>query len=139
MTPEELQPVAFPLANRFFKENGHKGKARSNERVFILRDGKPIVAALRATPKADGYLLRSVWVQIGRRSEGLGSQLVKTTLEQLSPSPCWCYPYNHLEAFYAHLGFQKTSPDEAPSEISGPYLSYLNKGESFLLMAYQAY
>ncbi|MGI9283067.1 MAG: GNAT family N-acetyltransferase [Endozoicomonas sp.] len=136
MTVEELTPVAFPLANRFFKENGHKGKARSNERVFILQVDRSIVAALRATPKANGYLLRSVWVHREKRSKGLGSQLMQTVLATLSPAPCWCYPYDHLTGFYEKLGFQKVSPDQVPSEIGKPYLNYLERGESFLLMSF---
>ncbi|KEQ17937.1 GNAT family N-acetyltransferase [Endozoicomonas numazuensis] len=130
-----MTPTVFPLVNRFFKENGHKGKVRPDERVFILRHDNTIVAALRATPKANGYLLRSVWVHREMRSKGLGSRLMNSVLESLSPAPCWCYPYPHLSAFYEKVGFNITEPARVPSEIAAPYLAYRDRGESFLLMA----
>lgn len=131
---EELSPEMFPLANRFFKENGHKGKARSHERVFVWRENGKIIAALRACPKANGYLLRSVWVSIALRRTGLGSQLMQESLKRLSPSPCWCYPYSHLEAFYQRLGFHTMEANSVPEEIASPWLNYQSRGEDFLLM-----
>jgi N-acetylglutamate synthase-like GNAT family acetyltransferase len=136
MITEELETTAFPLVNRFFRDNLHKGKARSNERVFILRDEGKIVAALRACPKANGYLLRSVWVDVNRRQKGFGHSLVSQTLKSLEPAQCWCYPYDHLLSFYQALGFLLVTPDQVPPEIASPYLSYRNKGQQLLLMTY---
>ncbi|MRI34856.1 hypothetical protein EOPP23_17910 [Endozoicomonas sp. OPT23] len=135
MILEELDSVQFPLANRFFKANGHKGKARSDERVLILRDNGNIVAALRACPKKQGYLLRSVWVAINRRGEGLGSLLTEKALKRLN-SDCWCYPYPHLQSFYENTGFSLQETDQVPEDIAVPFENYRNKGESFLLMAF---
>ncbi|MGI9276902.1 MAG: GNAT family N-acetyltransferase [Endozoicomonas sp.] len=133
---EKLDSIALPLVNRFYRENGHKGKARSNERVFVLRDRGRILAALRACPKADGYLLRSVWVAVTSRKQGYGSILLQQSLSQLGNSQCWCYPYSHLKLFYQLSGFQEVIPEQAPEEIALPWQSYRGKGENFLLMGY---
>ena len=135
MTVEELSPLQLPLVNRFFKANGHKGKARSNERVMVLKEDGGIVAALRACPTSQGYLLRSVWVDTQRRGEGVGSQLLNWALPVLN-SDCWCYLYNHLMGFYEKSGFVVVEPEQVPEDIAKPYLNYRSKGQSFLLMAF---
>ncbi len=122
---QELEPIAFPLVNRFFKANGHKGKAKGGERVWVLRQGE-IVAALRACPKAHGYLLRSVWVSSGRRRESLGTTLLQQSLSQLPT--CWCYAYPHLEQFYQRAGFITVEPEQTPADIHEPYRRYQQQG-----------
>ena len=131
---EELAPTAFPLVNRFFKANGHKGKVRSDERVFVLKHNQQIVAALRACPKAKGYLLRSIWVATQQRGQGFGLTLIRAALTCLSPAPCWCYPYNHLRDFYLKAGMTLLAPEQTPLEIRSPWESYNRKGHDFLLM-----
>lgn len=134
---EELQPVAFPLVNHFFRANGHKGKARSDERVFVLRQNGSIAAALRACPKGEGYLLRSVWVSINQRRTGLGLRLTRKVLQALQPSPCWCYPYAHLEPFYLQAGMTVLSPEQVPDIVALPWRRYQEQGHDFLLMGMQ--
>ena len=135
MRTEELPSLLFPLVNRFFKENGHKGKARGNERVFVLKgsDGQTL-AALRATPKQNGFLLRSVQVDRSRYGEGLGSQLVSDTLTMIAPAICWCYPFDHLQHFYESCGFQICSPEQVNDDIKGPFQRYTQQGQKLLLM-----
>ena len=130
----ELEKVQFPLADRFYKENNHKGKTRSNERVFAVKQAHTFKAALRACGKANGYLLRSVWVEQNSRGDGIGHQLMLSTLDVLSPAPCWCYPYDHLEYFYRKAGFRITSSDNVPDEIATPFLRYQQQGQKLLLM-----
>lgn len=135
MKIKELPPVAFPLANRFFKANGHKGKVRGNERVFVLYDNHgTIKAALRACPKDSGYLLRSVQVDCRTYRQGFGQQLVSGAVEQLLPASCWCYPYCHLQPFYEKSGFSLIDENEAPEDIRQPFVRYREQGQRFLLM-----
>lgn len=135
MTIEELQPAAFPLVNRFFKANGHKGKARGDERVFVLRDSDEVIrAALRACLRDSGYLLRSVQVDCRSYRQGLGQRLVSETVKQLQPATCWCYPYNHLKQFYENCGFHLIGGDKVPKDIHQPFLRYREQGQVFLLM-----
>ena len=125
LNAQALAPIAFPLVNRFFKTNGHKSKAKGNERVWVLRQGE-IVAALRACPKAHGYLLRSVWVSRAQRREGLGTTLLQHALRELPT--CWCYAYAHLERFYERAGFICVNPEQTPADIRKPYRRYQQQG-----------
>ncbi|WP_257284513.1 GNAT family N-acetyltransferase [Endozoicomonas sp. SESOKO1] len=136
LSVEELNPIAFPLVNRFFKENGHKGKASGNERVWVARCPKEkIVAGLRASPKSGGYLLRSVQVARDAQRKGIGSFFLRAALNDLNTINCWCYPFAHLEYFYQGAGFFKPEPDSVPPDILDPYLRYRQQGHTFLLMA----
>ena len=135
MKTEELPSIVFPLVNRFFKENGHKGKARGNDRIFALKDNNgTLLAALRATPKQNGYLLRSVQVDRSHYGEGLGTQLVRETVAMMFPAICWCYPFDHLQHFYEECGFKISSPEQVDDDIKGPYQRYLQQGQQLLLM-----
>ena len=135
MITEELLPAAFPLANCFFKANGHKGKARGDERIFVLRDSNNIIrAALRACPKDSGYLLRSVQVDCRIYRQGLGLQLVTSTVTLLEPAKCWCYPYPHLQTFYEKSGFTLIDENDTPKDIRQLFARYRNQGHQFLLM-----
>ena len=135
-TFRELNKQQFPLVNRFYKENGHKGKARGGERVFTLTVNGSIQAALRACPDADGYLLRGVWVAISQRNQGLGSALLKNVLTVLSPKPCWCFPYGHLKAFYQRAGFSEPKATEVPTAINTRYQGYKVKQPGLLVMSH---
>lgn len=136
LTVEELNPITFPLVNRFFKENGHKGKARGDERVWVVRDQQgDILAGLRASQKPAGYLLRSVWVGNHVRRQGIGSLLLTATLSDLKSETCWCYPYPHLETFYMTAGFVFPVIESVPADIMEPYQRYQQQGNDFLLMA----
>lgn len=137
LTVEELTPIAFPLVNRFFKDNGHKGKASGDERVWVVRCSKGnIVAGLRASPKSEGYLLRSVWVGRNAQRKGIGSFFLREVLNDLGSIHCWCYPYAHLELFYQKSGFFSPEPDSVPPDILAPYLRYQQQGHDFLLMCH---
>ena len=135
MNIEELAPIRFPLVNRFFKNNKHKGKAKGNERVFVLKnDQGDILAALRACPKSQGYLLRSVQVDQQHYRQGLGALLVKETARLLQPEPCWCYPLSHLRSFYESCGFQVSDTKQVKDDIRIPFLRYIQQRKKLLLM-----
>ena len=133
----ELPTLLLPLVNRFYKANGHKGKAKGNERVFVLEQNSNIVAALRACPEENGYWLRSVWVALPLRGQKLGSQLLKQAVLELSPAPSWCYPYDHLKKFYLQSGFKEIALETTPDSIQSRYLTYCKKQPELLLMIYK--
>ena len=122
--------------NRFYKRNGHKGKAVPDDTAFYLKDEKEILAAVRFTTEQDNLLLRGLWVHKERRGEGLGSALLIGCRHHWEKHTCFCYPFGHLEAFYAKHGF--SHPDEqVPTYLLRKLKSYQQRGEQVILMQYQ--
>ncbi|ARU54962.1 GCN5-related N-acetyltransferase [Oleiphilus messinensis] len=132
---ERLAPIQFPLVNRFYKEAGHKGKARGDDVVFVLKAHGIIRAAVRLCPVEGRLFLRGLWVMPEFQRQGLGSVLMQQVIEQyLQGRYCWCYPFAHLEVFYSQFGFKVVAPESVPECIAGPYTAYTRAGKAILIM-----
>lgn len=123
------------LLNRFYRRNGHKGKANQHDSAFWLRDAKTIVAALRLTPCEYGNLLRGMWVDKAHRGQHLGADLLKGTKDYWGKKRCYCFPYSHLQPFYEISGFI-LSNHHAPKPLQDQLSRYLHRGEDVVLMEY---
>ena len=123
------------LVNRFYRTNGHKGKCGRNDRVYIARDSQAIVAAVRFSEKVDVWLLRGLWVAVSQRRQGIGGMLLQYCLPEFN-KPVWCYPYEHLAAFYKQYGFCEQHPETAPNDIATQWQAYRQRGHTFTLMQY---
>ena len=130
----EIPTLQFPLVNRFYKANGDKGKARGGERVFALKQQADLLAAVRACPEAEGYLLRSVCVARHARGSGFGKKLLQQARQQLGDAPSWCFPYGYLLSFYQQAGFEAVSPGRVPASVAQRYQRYHLKHHDLLLM-----
>jgi len=128
-TPEELWRL-----NRFYKRNGHKGKAREQDSCFWLQEGEQIVAALRLTVEDDFCLMRGLWVDQHRQRQGLGSELIQRSRPYWPDKPCYCFPYAHLQGFYSRLGFSQDTEQRSPQKLRNRLSGYLKRGETLLLM-----
>ena len=128
VTYEQLLPIAYPLANRFYKQAGEKGKTQSSDSVYVARADAKIVAAVRLCPivvqgqtgteasSGDLLLLRSLAVLPEYRRTGMGSRFMEYVVEQISGHECWCYPFSWLKSFYAQTDFEEVAPEDAPNE-----------------------
>jgi len=122
--------------NRFYKRNGHKGKVEPGDAAFWLRDNQAILAAVRFKTVGDNLLLRGLWVHKEKRGEGLGSKLLTGCHHYWGKHACFCFPFSHLEAFYAQHGF--AHPDkQVPEYLLRKLQSYQQRGEDVILMQYQ--
>lgn len=133
---ECVPEVQFPLVNKFYKACRYSGKAVRGETVFALKGAQGLVAAVRLEPKSGGwYFLRSMCVSPELRGQGLGSQLLHGLAEFLNQHPCYCYPFDHLQSFYAQAGFQLQEPQLAPAEMQEAFQRYTLQGRKIILMA----
>jgi len=130
--PEQLYQL-----NRFYRRNGHKGKAKPSDTAFWLEQQGEIIAGVRFSAAENGVLLRGLWVATEKRRQGLGSQLLRDTRTFWQHSTCYCFPYNHLEAFYTHHGFKRLDESTTPAPLDQQLERYLRRGEKVILMAYQ--
>lgn len=137
---ERLAPIQFPLVNRFYKEAGHKGKARGDDIVYVVREQGKIIAAVRLCPTqpphSEWLLLRGMWVLPSKQRQGIGSELMVALMHALSDRKIWCYPFRHLEAFYGLFGFSTLLPEMAPEFMAGPFEAYSRAGKKILIMQF---
>ncbi|MFD2230905.1 GNAT family N-acetyltransferase [Alkalimarinus sediminis] len=143
-TYEKLTPIAYPLANRFYKQSGEKGKTQSSDEVYVARSGANIIAAVRLCPlvqdpanranPSDTLLLRSLAVAPAYRRTGVGSQFMRYVVEQIGSRACWCYPFSWLESFYGQTGFKVVAAEDSPDFIRSPFENYRRQGRDILIM-----
>ncbi len=132
---EQVEALSLPLVNRFYKQCRYSAKAGRGETVFALRRKGVIVAALRLVDKPEGFrFLRSMCVEPGLRGQGLGLRLLQGVMPTLDRGPCYCFPFAHLESFYARVGIAKRDPEELPTFIRDAYQRYRQQGRNILVM-----
>ncbi len=129
----ELEAVKLPLVNQFYKRVYKKGVARSNERVFILKN-KAIICSAKLKTLEEQLLLSGVACDPEFRGQGYASQLLKNLL-LLQTQPVYCFPYAHLQPFYAQLGFVAADAVSVPQIIRQKFAAY-SKNRALLLMVY---
>lgn len=109
-----LAPVAFPLANHFYRSHRSRMRARGYHRVLVLRD-VDIFAALCLQPAAQGQWLTNLMVAPERRGLGWASRLLAAARSS-SEGPIWLFCHPGLESFYRRVGYRRC-------EILPPVLS----------------
>lgn len=135
----EIDSLSLPLVNRFYKSCRYSAKAGRGERVFVLRSDGQITAALRLSPKPDGfYFLRSMCVAPARRGQGFGSRLLQEILPELDRLDCYCFPFSHLQGFYAQVGFQLAAEASVADFIRDPFRRYRQQGRNIIIMCRRA-
>ncbi|MAL99323.1 MAG: GNAT family N-acetyltransferase [Alteromonadaceae bacterium] len=139
---EALSPFQLPLANKFYRVEGSKMRARRDEQVWIARlDGK-IVAALRfrscggwqtsidgfypdsAEPACrawlDGHWLLGVFTATDYRDRGIARALISAGIAKAG-GPVWLFCQPNLGSFYSRLGFVAALalPEPLASRLEG--------------------
>lgn len=141
----ELTGIQLPLVNRFYKDSGDSAKASRGDRVFVVRryqelnsTASHIVAAVRLQQKSDEWwFLRSMCVAPALRGQGVGRKLLEGLQVFFAEHACFCYPFEHLEYFYALAGFELIAPEEIstqPGLMTEPFERYRRQGRKIILM-----
>jgi GNAT superfamily N-acetyltransferase len=100
-----LAPVAFPLANQFYRTHRSRMRARGHHRVLVLRDAA-IFAALCLQPAAQGHWLTNLMVAPERRGLGWAGHLLAEA-RRMSEGPIWLFCHPELEPFYQRAGYSR--------------------------------
>ena len=123
----------FRAVNKFYRSQKHKGSASGDECVFVIYQDKDIIAAVRLAPHDDYYWLRSLYVATQLRGQQLGSLLLKTVHDSIS-DPIYCFPFDHLLAFYEASGYQQLTEEDMPEALQDLYKRYSRKGTAIINM-----
>lgn len=129
----ELEKAQLPLLNQFYKRVYKKGRASKDERLFILKE-KEIICGGKVKTLDKQHLLTGVACAPELRGQGYASRLIEKIL-LLQEQPLYCFPYAHLQPFYARIGFVDADRQRTPDIIKQKFHSY-SKNRELLLMVY---
>ncbi|MGH1373911.1 MAG: GNAT family N-acetyltransferase [Cellvibrionaceae bacterium] len=137
---EKLTELQIPLVNKFYKQARYSSKAGRGEVVFVLKGDAGIVAAVRLEPKPnDAYFLRAMCVLPELREKGVGTQLLVQMQSFLNAHSVYCFPFDHLVAFYGAAGFKLQETSKLPSSIVDPFSRYQRQGRKICIMCNAAF
>ncbi|MEC8325443.1 MAG: GNAT family N-acetyltransferase [Pseudomonadota bacterium] len=129
-TCQQLDPVMYPLVNKFYQNFKVRGRAKSHDRVWVIKAENQIVAAAKLSLKDGQFLLSGVFTAPCFRGQKLASRLIKTiTLDYRKPF--FTFAYNHLVSWYQSCGFTEHA---APAELAPFFSAYQNQGRQIVCM-----
>lgn len=141
---ERIEGASLQLVNKFYKSCRYSAKAGRGDRVFCVKSKTTIVAALKLVPQEIQFadttqhwlFLRSMCVDPSLRSCGIGSLLLKNIADEITATASYCFPFTHLEGFYASIGFVLRDPSDLtiPSQIRQSYARLVSQGRKVHLM-----
>ena len=127
---ESLEPIKYPLVNKFYQEFKVRGRAKSHDLVWVLKQGSQILAVAKVVPVEQYSLLSGVFTHPNWRGKKLATQLVKTIIASHT-KPIYTFAYTHLSTWYHSLGFK---PDKAQAELAALFLAYRQQGRDICCM-----
>ena len=131
-----LEPLRFPLINRFYKTHYPAGKAKKDETIWIGEDNKGIQACVRFKQFEDFQLLTGMLVHPDLRSQGQGTELLTACQSQTMVKPCYCFAFSYLESFYQSAGFVTLTDNQLPEALRTRISRYRQSGKTLTPMLY---
>ena len=127
----KLEPVMFPLVNKFYQAYNVRGRAKSHDKVWVVKVNSEIVAAAKITPKSDFDLLTGVFTAPDWRGNQFASKLVRHIIASQQET-IYTFAYNHLVAWYLNLGFVPHQPTE---DLASMFQAYCQQGRDICCLA----
>ncbi|MGR5065967.1 GNAT family N-acetyltransferase [Photobacterium sp. DNB22_13_2] len=131
-----LEPLRFPLINRFYKSYYPAGKAKKDEVIWIGEDNKGIQACVRFKQFGEYQLLTGMLVHPELRSQGYAIALLEASKEQITTSQCYCFAFSHLEELYQGSGFTIIEDNALPEQLKSRINRYRQSGKTLTPMIY---
>lgn len=133
ITYHHLEPIKFPLVNKYYQAQGSNNRASKNQQVVIAKNQEnQIVGVARLSPIDNHWLLTGVHVAQSVRGQGIASQLVNTLCER--QSMVFTFAFEHLTALYQGCGFEIIVPADIPCELAQRFNAYVKQGRKIVVM-----
>ncbi|WP_019531368.1 GNAT family N-acetyltransferase [Dasania marina] len=137
LTVATLTAVQTPLANKFYRKYGFRGKAKRHEPCVVVRDEhNAIIACAYLRNYKTINLLAGVAVAPAYQGQGV-ARLLLNQLVGYFDQRTYTFPYQHLQSLYASLGFALVAPDQQAETVSDIYYRYREQGRPIVMMLYQ--
>lgn len=132
---EQLPVIQLPLVNKFYKTHGARGKAKGNERVWVVKVKGEIVAAARIADISGCDFLTGVHVAEDFQGKGIAKALIGTMLRQCQ-KPLYTFPYSYLIGMYDRLGYTEITSEELPKPLQQRFGRYQGQGRDITAAVY---
>ena len=145
---EPIDKQMVPLVNKFYKVNRGRARAKSSDKVWVMRERGELVAALRVVQLSGHEFLTGVQVALAKQGQGIATSLLTQVFEklygpdhsqqqeQVKVKPCYTFPYRHLVGFYERLGWQSIDSDDLPIPLQTRFARYVGQGRDICVMCY---
>jgi N-acetylglutamate synthase-like GNAT family acetyltransferase len=131
-----LSDVEIPLANKFYRKHGFRGKAKRHESCAVVKGSNQQVIACGYLRDYNIFkLLSGVAVDSLFQKQGIARLLVGFMNPQFDQRT-YTFPYEYLMPFYASSGFQTVSIDQVETSVHELYSTYVKQGRRIKLMQY---
>ena len=132
-----LSDVEMPLANKFYRQHGFRGKAKRHEHCAVIKDPKAGIIACAYLRDYDTFrLLAGVAVASDYQGQGVASHLVAMMIERFDQHT-YTFPYQYLQAWYASLGFVDVGAEPLAPEVERLLHTYRDQGRAISAMRWQ--
>jgi len=132
-----LEPLRFPLINRFYKSYYPAGKAKKNEVIWVGEDNSSIICCVRFKQFDHYQLLTGMLVHPERRGAGIARLLLTACNQQLNVTPCYCFAFRQLEQLYHDANFAVIPENELPEVLASLLQRYRQSGKDLIAMRHQ--
>lgn len=124
----------YPSVARFYEGQGYSAAFVDNEFVLVAEVANGIVGAVRLTPEFGHLVLRGMFIDPEYQRRGVGTRMLRLLDEQMGERDCLCIPHEHLQGFYALVGFEHAALRSAPTFIQERASSYADRGYKVVFM-----
>jgi len=131
-----LSELEIPLANKFYRKHGFRGKAKRHQSCAVVKDNdKQILACGYLRDYNNFKLLSGVAVDSIFQGQGVARLLLEFMTQRFDPLT-YTFPYEQLIPFYASIGFQVVSLEQVEASVNELYSTYVKQGRLIGLMQY---
>ncbi|BBM02490.1 GNAT family N-acetyltransferase [Microbulbifer sp. GL-2] len=132
-----LSDIEIPLANKFYRMHGFRGKAKRYEDCAVVRNEKGEVVACGYLRRYETFkLLSGVAVAPQHQGRGVARRLLELLAEKFDRDT-YTFPYEHLRLFYESIGFHLIESGQLGEPVARLYQNYRNQGRTILVMGFQ--
>lgn len=134
-TTHWLSNLTMPLANKFYRQHGFRGKAKRNQPCAVVKNCKAEIVGCGYLRDYDSFtLLAGVAVATDYQNLGV-ARLLLVFLSQRFDHQTYTFPYLALLPFYQSLGFKAAELEQQPA-VNHLYQTYVKQRRSIMPMVY---
>jgi N-acetylglutamate synthase-like GNAT family acetyltransferase len=134
ITTKRLTPTEYAQAQEFYTSVGYEKPIKPEHKIIAAFDGRKIVALGRLEPTEGTLVLGGMQVAPDYQRGGVGTLILKELDNLIGDKTCWLLTNEHLENFYAKVGFKKIDKNFAPTFLQKQLEYYLKKYPHLIVM-----